>query len=60
MKEIISSRLQRIMEHFVLPALASYATIIVTLDLWMLRTRVNTFCLVVNFIDSDGNPDISL
>ena len=41
------------MDRFVLPALASCATIAVTSDMWMSRTGVDTSCLVVNFMDSD-------
>ena len=45
--------LQKTMERFVLPTLVSCATLAMTFDLWMLRMGVDTFCLVVNFIDSN-------
>ena len=38
---------------YVLLALASYTTLLVTCSMWMSRTGVNTFSLVKNFMDSD-------
>ena len=48
--------LQKTMGCFVLLAWASCATIPMTFDLWMSHTGVDTLCLVVNFIDNDGEP----
>ena len=39
-----------------LPILASCATIAVIFNPWISHTGVNTYCLVVNFIDSDWEP----
>ena len=48
--------LQKTMERFVLPALASSAIVVLTFYLWMSPTGVDTLCLVVNLIDSDWEP----
>lgn len=51
--ETFPSILQQTMKCFVLSTLKSYATVAVPFDMWMLRTEVDTFCLVVSFIDND-------
>ncbi len=48
--------LQKIMEIYLFPTLVQYAIINVTFDLRILRTRFDTFALLVNFINDQRVP----
>jgi hypothetical protein len=39
------------MEYYALPTLVNHTIVNVTFDLWLNRTRIDTFSLVINFID---------
>jgi len=44
------------MEYYALPTLVNYTIVNVIFDLWMNRTRIDTFSLVINFIDDVWVP----
>jgi hypothetical protein len=56
MKDHILSLLAKTMEYYALPTLVNYTIVNVTFDLWMNRTRIDTFSLVINFIDDVWVP----
>lgn len=53
MREHFLTMLTHIMDKFMLPLHASYATIFVTFDLWMPCCGFDTFCLVVDYVDDE-------
>jgi len=56
MKDHIPSLFAKTMEYYVLFALMKCTTTSVTFDLWMNKTRFDTFVLIVNFIDDAWVP----
>jgi hypothetical protein len=48
----IPSSVVKTMEQYVILTLDSYVTTIASFDLWMFRSRHDTFVLVINFINS--------
>jgi hypothetical protein len=44
------------MEYYALPTLVNYTIVNVIFDLWMNRTRIDIFSLVINFIDDVWVP----
>jgi hypothetical protein len=44
------------MEMHVFPTIAEYATTTVMFNLWMSKIGIDTFALVINFIDNDRVP----
>jgi hypothetical protein len=55
-KDHILSLLAETMEYYALPTLVNYTIVNVTFDLWTNRTRIDTFSLVINFIDDVWVP----
>jgi hypothetical protein len=43
--------LQKIMEMYLFPTFVQCAITSIVFDLWILRTRLDTFALLVNFIN---------
>lgn len=54
--EHIPAMFTKTMEQYVLPLVGKSATVSVTFDLWMSRGTQDTFCMVVNFLDTDWVP----
>jgi hypothetical protein len=52
----IPTMVSRTMEEYVILALKSYVTTTSSFNLWMSRSRHNTFALVINFINSYWVP----
>lgn len=46
----------RTMEQYVLPSIRKCTTVSVTFDLWMSRGTQDTFCVVVDVLDTDWMP----
>ena len=55
-REHIPAMFTKTMEQYVLPLVGKSATVSVTFDLWMSRGTQDTFCMVVNFLDTDWVP----
>jgi len=51
-QHVIPSLMVKTMEQYVILALDSYVTTIASFDLWMFRSKHDTFVLVINFINS--------
>ncbi len=45
--------LSKVMEMHVFPTIAECATTIIMFNLWMSKIEIDTFALVINFIDDD-------
>ncbi len=52
-QEHIPNMLVKVMERYVLPNLARCVIVTTYFDLWMFKTKFDTFALVTNFINDD-------
>jgi hypothetical protein len=55
-KEHIPTMFMKTMEQYVLPLIGKCTTVSVTFELWMSRGTQDTFCMVLNFLDTDWMP----
>jgi hypothetical protein len=52
-QQILPRLVEKIIQEYVLPALAYYFSMIASLNLWMSKGAYDVFALVINFLNSD-------
>jgi hypothetical protein len=52
-QEVLPNLVEKTIELYVLPQLAKFKSIAISLDLWMFKRTHDIFALVVNFLDAN-------